>query len=88
MLRGYARVSTAEQNSDHQIDSLRRAGVTGDELRRLPDGTPYFGQLAELAYDPDEDRVQCQRARPRAKSHGRGPRCDRGEVGPQAVVAL
>jgi predicted nucleic acid-binding Zn-ribbon protein len=60
MLLGYARVSTAEQNSDHQIDSLRRAGVTGDERRRLPDGTPYFGQLAELAYDPDEDRVQCQ----------------------------
>ena len=29
------------------------------ELRRLADGTPYFGQLAELAYDPDEDRVQC-----------------------------
>lgn len=29
------------------------------ELQRLPDGTPYFGQLAELAYDPDEDRVQC-----------------------------
>ena len=59
MLLGYARVLTAEQNSDHQIDALRRAGVTGDELRRLPDQTPYFGRLAELAYDPDEDRVQC-----------------------------
>jgi predicted nucleic acid-binding Zn-ribbon protein len=29
------------------------------ELRRLADGTPYFGRLGELAYDPDEDRVQC-----------------------------
>ncbi|MHB8658964.1 MAG: zinc-ribbon domain-containing protein [Solirubrobacteraceae bacterium] len=29
------------------------------ELARLPDGTPYFGQLAELAYDRDEDRLQC-----------------------------
>ena len=28
-------------------------------LSRLPDGTPYVGQLGELAYDPDEDRVQC-----------------------------
>ena len=25
----------------------------------LEDGTPYFGELGELAYDPDEDRVQC-----------------------------
>lgn len=28
-------------------------------LPRLADGTPYFGRLAELAYDRDEDRVQC-----------------------------
>jgi DNA invertase Pin-like site-specific DNA recombinase len=27
MLLGYARVSTADQNPDHQIDALRRAGV-------------------------------------------------------------
>ncbi len=26
---------------------------------RLPDGTVYHGQLGEIAYDPDEDRVQC-----------------------------
>jgi len=26
---------------------------------RLPDGTPYVGKLGELAYDPDEDKVQC-----------------------------
>jgi hypothetical protein len=35
-----------------------------DETRRkgeavLPDGTPFFGRLGEVAYDPDEDRVQC-----------------------------
>jgi len=28
MLVGYARVSTAEQNPDHQTDALLRAGVT------------------------------------------------------------
>ncbi len=26
---------------------------------RLPDGTPYYGRLGEIAYDPDEDKVQC-----------------------------
>lgn len=29
---GYARVSTAEQNPDHHIDALRRAGVAGDDV--------------------------------------------------------
>lgn len=29
MLLGYARVPSADQNSDHQIDALRRAGVAG-----------------------------------------------------------
>jgi len=33
------------------------SAVTGE--LRLEDGTTYFGQLGELAYDPDEDRVQC-----------------------------
>ena len=28
-------------------------------MKRLEDGTPYVGQLGELAYDPDEDKVQC-----------------------------
>ena len=27
--------------------------------KRLEDGTRYVGQLGELAYDPDEDKVQC-----------------------------
>jgi rubrerythrin len=34
--------------------SDRLGGLVG-----LVDGMPYFGRLGELAYDPDEDRVQC-----------------------------
>jgi len=32
MLVGYARVSTAEQNPDHQTDALLRAGVARDDV--------------------------------------------------------
>lgn len=32
--------------------------MTAQETR-LEDGTPYVGQLGELAYDADEDNVQC-----------------------------
>ncbi len=32
MLAGYARVSTAEQNPDHQTDALLRAGVARDDI--------------------------------------------------------
>jgi DNA invertase Pin-like site-specific DNA recombinase len=32
MLFGYARVSTADQNPDHQIDALLRAGVTREKI--------------------------------------------------------
>lgn len=32
MLIGYGRVSTAEQNPDHQIDALLRAGVDRDDI--------------------------------------------------------
>jgi len=32
VLFGYARVSTAEQNPDHQIDALTRAGVAANDI--------------------------------------------------------
>ena len=32
MLIGYGRVSTADQNPDHQVDALMRAGVTPDNI--------------------------------------------------------
>jgi DNA invertase Pin-like site-specific DNA recombinase len=32
MIVGYARVSTAEQNRDHQIDALLRAGVDRENI--------------------------------------------------------
>ncbi|MCZ4586034.1 recombinase family protein [Rhodococcus opacus] len=32
MLRGYARVSSADQNPDHQIDAPRRAGVAAENI--------------------------------------------------------
>ncbi|WP_346103899.1 recombinase family protein [Nonomuraea maheshkhaliensis] len=32
MLFGYAPVSTADQNPDHQIDALMRAGVTRENI--------------------------------------------------------
>ena len=34
-------------------------GPMSSQQKRLEDGTPYVGELGELAYDPDEDKVQC-----------------------------
>jgi predicted nucleic acid-binding Zn-ribbon protein len=45
--------------SAYPVGQRRALCAHASELRRLGDGTPYFGKLGELAYDPDEDRVQC-----------------------------
>lgn len=29
-------------------------------MNRLADGTEYVGQLGQIAYDQDADKVQCQ----------------------------
>ena len=34
-------------------------GPVSSQHKGLEDGTPYVGELGELAYDPDEDKVQC-----------------------------
>lgn len=34
-------------------------GPMSSQQKRLEDGTPYVGELGELAYDPDEDKMQC-----------------------------
>ena len=41
------------------INPGRRHDAGSRALGRLRDGTPYFAPLGEIAYDPDEDRVQC-----------------------------
>jgi rubrerythrin len=33
--------------------------VDAEPSGRLPDGTPYYGKLGEIARDADEDKVQC-----------------------------
>ncbi len=33
--------------------------AAGASAHLLPDGTAFFGALGKIAYDPDEDRVQC-----------------------------
>jgi ssDNA-binding Zn-finger/Zn-ribbon topoisomerase 1 len=43
---------------DEYYDTVARTRAARAD-RRLPDGTPYYGQLGEIAYDADEDLVQC-----------------------------
>jgi rubrerythrin len=40
-------------------DSVALRAEDGGLGGRLADGTPYVGRIGELAYDPDEDKVQC-----------------------------
>ena len=35
------------------------SAASADPTSRLPDGTPFYGRVGELRYDPVEDRVQC-----------------------------
>ncbi|MEU4340252.1 recombinase family protein [Nocardia sp. NPDC023852] len=58
MLIGYGRVSTADQNPDHQIDALTRAGVdTGDIHLDIASGAkasrPKFDLVLEIARTGD-----------------------------------
>ena len=52
-----ARVAAALAIAYGEVRDLVSAWTLSEP--RLTDGTPYVGQLGKLAYDPDEDRVQC-----------------------------
>ena len=58
MLIGYARVSTAEQNPDHQIDALTRAGVAPanvhlDRASGVKASRPKLGLVLTIAREGD-----------------------------------
>ncbi len=58
MLLGYARVSTADQNPDHQIDALARAGVAPDDVHLdqtsgAKSSRPALDLVLRLARDGD-----------------------------------
>lgn len=62
MLIGYARVSTAEQNPDHQIDALARAGVEErdiylDVISGAKAERPKFDLVMQLLRDGDTLKV-------------------------------
>ncbi len=42
-----------------RIVVVETVGPVRSQQKRLEDGTPYVGELGELSYDPDEDKVQC-----------------------------
>jgi hypothetical protein len=52
-LRRAHRMTLAEYR--RVVDATRAAEADGF----LPDGTPFFGRLGEMASDPDEGKVQC-----------------------------
>jgi len=57
VLFGYARVSTADQNPDHQIDALLRAGVAQDAIYvdRASDAKASRPQLDEAPFLPGRE---------------------------------
>ncbi|MGA2924652.1 MAG: zinc-ribbon domain-containing protein [Solirubrobacteraceae bacterium] len=54
--RHLARVHGMTLADYRRIVERDQAGPAGGQL---PDGTPYFGKLGEMAYDPDTDLMQC-----------------------------
>ena len=62
MLFGYARVSTTDQNPDHQIDSLLRAGVAQDTIyvdraSGAKASRPQLDELLKLLRDGDTLKI-------------------------------
>jgi rubrerythrin len=47
------------QNGPAAANRKAMIGETKSRVSRLEDGTPYFGKLGKMAYDSDEDKVQC-----------------------------
>ncbi|MCA1680907.1 MAG: recombinase family protein, partial [Actinobacteria bacterium] len=62
MLFGYARVSTADQNPDHQIDALLRGGVARDAIyldraSGAKASRPQLDELLKLLRDGDTLKI-------------------------------
>ncbi|MGW0486246.1 recombinase family protein [Nonomuraea sp. NPDC003214] len=73
MLFGYARISTADQNPDHQIDALLRAGVDRnnihlDKASGAKASRPSLDLVLKLLREGDTLKVtrldRCPRPRP------------------------
>ncbi len=55
-----ARTRAIRQADGHAERTVEASDLVGADLgNRLADGTPFSGRIGELAYDPDEDKVQC-----------------------------
>ncbi|UBU10352.1 recombinase family protein [Nonomuraea gerenzanensis] len=62
MLFGYARISTADQNPDHQIDALLRAGVNRNDIHLdkasgAKDSRPSLDLVLKLLREGDTLKV-------------------------------